>query len=744
MKVKRMISLWLCLLMLAALPMSALAAEGDVLLPCGAPENAIPEYILSSHPVGNALYLFGMDGGLYAVAPGAPEPRAYALAGDLEAPQYGCLLARGEQPMLLNLSTDGTQSQAALYALELEGGTARAAMVGTVDLGGGYAVERALSLGDTALLVVSQAGGVRELRRLNLADGSTAPSQCDIGAIYAAAPYTGGRALLCEARGEDFRFLAYDPAADAVEVLGEVDRWYGALACDPATGAAYCARDGEIYPLDLATGALGDAVAAAPASTSPEAAAWILPSGHFAFAYMDTCALVGLDPAGFAQARRLTIVDESSVPCLDSAYYAFSNERGDVTVTLSHADAGDLVGKMLSQDASADIYVLPTSHEAFAAARDRGYMADLTQNPALAALAERLHPGLREALSSNGAFAALPVEAVFWQMRVNENALAKLGRTLDDVPRNWSDFVDFLIELQADFPQDGSLTLMGADVDEIEAREAMFFAIFDAYQRMVLDDPDSVDAQAMVDILTRLEQVDFTRFGQPAAERSEGDGTTAIAGAAVAAWGPADYDPDSVLLTMYSGGTLAAVEDAEGTMMVMSLKPDAPARLEMECYVAFVNPYSENLDLALAFMETLAENLPDEVLYAICADLTEPVPDPNYEERLANAQAELERARQELAEADEIDRQALEDSVARIERYIADMESEQMLISEGEIAWLRANAGGLALEGQNWLYADESGEAYALVRQYCDGRIDAQRLMDGIDGKIRMMILEQA
>ena len=77
-------------------------------------------------------------------------------------------------------------------------------------------------------------------------------------------------------------------------------------------------------------------------------------------------------------------------------------------------------------------------------------------------------------------------------MRVNENALAKLGRTLDDVPRNWSDFVDFLIELQADFPQDGSITLMGADVDEIDAREAMFFAIFDAYQRMVLDDPDSV------------------------------------------------------------------------------------------------------------------------------------------------------------------------------------------------------------------------------------------------------------
>ena len=200
------------------------------------------------------------------------------------------------------------------------------------------------------------------------------------------------------------------------------------------------------------------------------------------------------------------------------------------------------------------------------------------------------------------------------------------------MPRNWSDFVDFLIELQADFPQDGSVTLMGADVDEIEAREAMFFAIFDAYQRMVLDDPDSVDAQAMVDILTRLEQVDFTRFGQPAAERSEGDGTTAIAGATVAAWGPADYDPDSVLLTVNAGCTLAAVEGAEGTLMVMSLKPDAPARLEMECYVAFVNPYSENLDLALAFMETLAENLPDEVLYAICADLTEPVPDPNYEE----------------------------------------------------------------------------------------------------------------
>lgn len=740
---KRAISLLLCALLLAALPTAALAAQGDVLLRCGAPDDAIPENILSTCPVGDALYMLGANGGLYVLMPDASEPQAHALTGDCAGMRSGCLLARGDQLLLLALSDGGAQVQATLCSLEnLADGGMRAKRIADVDLAGGFAVGRALAVGDAALLVVDGEMGARQLLRLDLGDGSTAPPQCEIGAVYALAPYTDERALICAGwQDGGFRFLAYDPAADSADVLGETDAWSGALACDPATGAAYCARDGAVCPLDLATGAMGEAVATAPSSSSTSASAWILPSGRFAFAHMDACARVGLEN-DLSAMRRLTVLDESYTACLDEAYYAFAGAHGDAAVTLVHGDTGDLLDSMLSRDASVDIYVLPTSSEAFAAARARGYMADLSQSPALAELAQRLYPGVRDGLSSDGAFAALPLDAYFWQMRVNEDVLAKLGRTLEDVPRNWSDFVDFLLEIQADFPQDGSVTLMDSFTSAADAREALFYDIFGAYQRLLAEDPDAADAETMTGILEQLEQVDFARMGQPASDDAGGT-MAAAAGAVSVSADAARHDAESVLLTMNSGCTLAAIDDAEGVPLVMSLTAQTPARLEMECYAAFVNPYSEDMALALAFMEELAQRLPPEVSYAVCADLTEPVPDPDYERRLADAQAELERARQAAAAADPIDRQALEDTAARIERYVQSVQSEKDLISAAEIAWLREHAGGLAVKGPNSLYAEGAGDAYELVRQYSDGGIDAAQLMNAVDGMVRMMLAEQ-
>ena len=181
----------------------------------------------------------------------------------MPACRSGCLLARGDQLLLLALPDGGAQVQATLCSLEnLADGGMRAKRIADVDLAGGFAVGRALAVGDAALLVVDGEMGARQLLRLDLGDGSTAPPQCEIGAVYALAPYTDERALICAGRqGGGFRFLAYDPAADSADVLGETDAWSGALACDPATGAAYCARDGAVCPLDLATGALGEAVA---------------------------------------------------------------------------------------------------------------------------------------------------------------------------------------------------------------------------------------------------------------------------------------------------------------------------------------------------------------------------------------------------------------------------------------------------------------------------------------------------
>jgi ABC-type Fe3+ transport system substrate-binding protein len=60
------------------------------------------------------------------------------------------------------------------------------------------------------------------------------------------------------------------------------------------------------------------------------------------------------------------------------------------------------------------------------------------------ALAERMYPSLRECLSRDGHLVALPVTMNAWTIGINEKALEALGLKLEDVPENWSDFLDFV------------------------------------------------------------------------------------------------------------------------------------------------------------------------------------------------------------------------------------------------------------------------------------------------------------
>ena len=733
---RKIVCIVLCALLLAALPTSALAAEGDVLLHCGMPEDAISGYIDTACAVGDTLYMADYEDAVYTISPGDAEPKRYAGLseyGELGYNEYVTrfLLSDGERPLLLSFREGGETREIALFTLELSDGAARAEewmdVSGAIEYNGFRGV---VSLGEYALIRYYSMNGGESLARLNLTDGTLEPAAFAEGEIYALTPYTEGRALI-EVYDYDqptaARFYTYDPATDTSEELGtvEIEEYepLGTLACDPANGDVYCVKGGEIRSIDLTTGQLGDPLASIPADNLDNA--WILPSGYFACASSGVCALRNIR-GGSTEMRRLVIADDSYENSVELSYYAFQSAHGEVNAVLSHGDMGDLIEKMMSRDASVDVYIIQATTSAFEAIRDRGYMADLTQSEAIAALAERMEPTLREDLSSNGALAALPVRAYFWQPYVNEAAWAKLGKTAADVPSNWSDFLDLLIALQTDFPQDGSVTLLDPYNDAAMARRTLFDAIFDTYQRALSRDPDSVSAQTMVELLTKLEQIDFTRLGHPA---EVGD----------------DYNDarDSVLLTTNMGTTLSGLIDSYyGTPVVMSLTPDSDPLLTLECTVAFINPYSENADLALKYMETLADNLSDDVLYTVCPDLTEPVLDPYYETNLRNAEEQLAQLQKVYDEAEPIDKQALEQQLQYAQEYVETARAQRYSISEEEIAWLRGHGDEMSVKGANLLYSDDSGEAYELVNQYIDGKISASQMMKSIDGKLRMMILE--
>ena len=93
-------------------------------------------------------------------------------------------------------------------------------------------------------------------------------------------------------------------------------------------------------------------------------------------------------------------------------------------------------------------------------------------------------------------------------------------------------------------------------------------------------------------------------------------------------------------------------------------------------------------------------------------------------------------------EAEPADKQAMEEVLADAEDWLSQAERDSWLIGAEQIEWFRANDDYLTVVGDNWLYSDSSGEAYELMQQYADGRIDARQFLQSVEKKARMMQLE--
>lgn len=744
---KWMIAL-LAVLLAVFMPASAMAAQGDVVVPCGV-GNQVEDNVNSFCVVGNTLYMVPYEAGtLYAHTVGEAEPKAYTM--EVEETSYqqsrNCmLLSDGERLLMLeilyNYGDDQQTAEAALYELALDSGAVERKLLLEPDWGfmresnGQYYryPQWLLALKDCMMIGTYDDNGNRLIFKMSYADGSVV--QVEIPNMVGMTRYTQDRVLIEQYdynQREKVKFVLYDPATDAVESLSEVAveeyQIFDGLACDVKSGEVYFVRGGEVHALDVLTGEIGEAIASMPLDVYDNGAQ-VTENGYYAYATYGAYVMRNLHPETSASAT-LKIMDNSYAQSVNTAYYRFVNEHSDASVVLSRDGSSDLlIDNMMNRDSSVDVYIMSAQDSNYEAVFNRGFVVGFEQSEVLSALAEKMNPSLLEQLSSDGEFSVLPVQAYFWLPRVSEKALEKLDVTLEELPTNWSDFVDFLLEVQDRWPQDGSLTLMDPWTSIQSARMQLFDQIFEAYQTALSQDPHSVDSRTMTEILQKLEKLDFSRFGQPDESVFEDENYNPV------------YDEDRILLTTNTGTTLSGLT-MSNTPMVMALAADLPVCAPVELSVAFINPYSENIDLALEFVEALYQNMDKETLYLMLPEEAEPTLNPWYEENLKYAEKYVAEVEKELAEAEEADRQMLEEQLESAKRGLEWSRNSMYSIREEDIAWLKAHADNLVVQGSNWLYGDDGGDARELIQQYSEGRIDANRLMKEIDGKIRMMLME--
>ena len=753
---KRKIILF-ALALILALALPAFAAEGDIVLGRDAEQSVFFERAFA---LGDTLYLSGLDA-LYAWRTGdeALTSYAYDLGGQSLVNQVSAVpFAWGDRLCAFTLASsyDGEAQNfdgAALAELTLgEDGSITGQKLVDVDWDelveyydkSAYANRPSdiVVRGDRAFLRHYDSHYSFAVSAVDLNSGRLERLYALDGA-YAIAAYRDDKLLVELFNYEDAnapRMAVYDPQTDALQPLAEIQQESGGpldgLAYDPEADAAYCLVGGEICPLDLETGAIGEGLAEMPLESFSSASAVILPGGRYAFAGRGM-AVRSLDPSQRKDVR-LKIVDTWYNDCVVSANAAFSNAHGDVSVVISRddAEANKLVENMMNRDDSVDIYIIQASSAEYDAVHQRGFQLELDGSAAIDDLAQRMYPSLRESLSVNGHMVALPVSIYGYDLGFDEKALEALGLTLADVPDNWSDLLDFLPTLAGPLSENDKVRLVDYDGQTVSGmRSDLLRSMFNCYQRYVgvVDPSMGYDTPLLRALLEKLEAIDFEALGcLPDDEADEtGGGSISLGG----------FGEKRSLLNTY---TTCSVDQRymEHTPLLMGLDADTRPPLVLESAVAFVNPFTRNPEAALAFMDALAGCLPNTVLYGCDPALDEPVRDPDYESNMAEFQETVDQMTAQLETAEPAMRQMLEDQLAEVESYRDMLDKLSWQISRESIDWYRAHAEGVCLAPVNWLYADEDGEASELMSQYTDGRIGADELLKGIDRKAQMMRLE--
>ena len=755
---KKILSIFMILMLL--IPTMAFAAEGD--LTYTTMNNQMESFGITSDTsfqrwcaLGDTFYVLTYDGKLIAQKAGETDPKVYStdLNQTEEDDSYADprIFAANDKLYVLNTITNygsdsGETLQSKLYEIALTDTELTKTELFDVDLNSlrtsdGYMyLNYIISTGNYLLLnVESDDGNGTGIWAMSLTDGSfqyiTVPSTQSSFYLLSLTEYTNGTALAQMWSDDSTAVVFYqiDPAAATCETIATIPvenyESFNGLATDMETGTLYCVNDGEICTLDLATGAVSEGITDIKIDSTTSG--YILTGGYYAAADYQSYAVRNINP-GQQNERKLKIVSQNYDDSVDAAYYTFANAHGDVSVVYSHDYniVNNLVEDMMNRDSSVDVFIMYTDSEAYSALYDRGYLADFTDSEKLMAFSQTIDSTFLEQLSVNGRFSVLPVEAFIYEIPfLHTAALEKAGISVNEVPTNWLDFLKWLPTLEGRLPE--GTTVFDPWTSGNQAKSSLFYNIFQCYQEYISIDANSVSTEDMIEILDALNSIDFEALGQPTDEEVNSD-----------TYSP-EWEDQNILMEINTGISFAGITRGY-TPIAMALTGNVDPIVPINTAVAVINPYSKNIDLALEYLETLADNLSDNMTYMMCTDRTEPTQNKWYESSIQNEQAYIDELKAQLETADDADKQAIQVSIESAEEDLQSMETYRYEISEDDIAWMSAHRSQLVMASENWLYSTDNGDAYTLVQQYLDGQIDASRLMKEIDRKVRMRILEGA
>ena len=565
----------------------------------------------------------------------------------------------------------------------------------------------------------------------------------DVGRVRCIAAYSDGQLLIqsYDYEANTYEFSVYDPRTESLTPACEpVDRErfsFASMAYSLESDRLFFLSGGYVVAVKDFDFENAEQVAELSSLYYSEDGGMLLPGDYYVYASYEGVSIRATDPDALPETR-ITVRGGGYSDAIMSAYYSFGNTHGDVAVILdqSYMQPSEIIESMMSRDPSVDVYMMSVASQAYDALYNRGYMVEL-DNEEIVSAVEEMYPAIQEVLTRDGEIVAIPLNLYGWTLGLDYEGFEKLGIAREDVPDNWSELLDLLEELPDMLPEDGSVRIFEDYYTQMTARDSLLSVILESWRvhQTAAGREIDYDSPELIELFEKVMELDYEALGLPEEDEEE-----------TASYRVIEYSSDSdrryTLIETGVGCTIGNFySNCEPALL--SVIPGEPGEVPLSLTVAFVNPFSPNVELSQEFLLELMRNMTRSTSYNVSDKLNEPVRYSNTLENIKEYQKMLDELREELETADPVDVPDIEEQIVEMEKILEDMDRYGWEIPQKDIDWYRAHAEHLAVERYDFLNAaGEDGELSALLEQFSQGKVSPADFLKEVDRKVRMRALE--
>ena len=603
-----------------------------------------------------------------------------------------------------------------------------------VDIGGMVIQEGA------AYVLVSVSGdswGKYDLWEIQLSDGAV--RQVTTGAVLSICSYKPGTLLV--------RYWDQETAYSGTEVimptLCSLDTATGALtelltlpdtqqcgvAYDPATDTIYTATDSLLYRRV----ALGEPEPCAYLNLrylSTNTSSAVLNGKYYVVNNSDGGYLVSeTDPAKMPE-RALRI----STYYKDDTISAFMKAHPEIPVVTQQTDAytaEQIAQNMVAGTEASDIYIVTIDGGSFEQLRDKGYCVDMSTSEILMEQVARMNPRFTSAFFQDGKLWAFPSSAYASGFGYSPSVLEKIGMSEDELPKTLLEYMDFAVNWLDNYAYDYADLMLLDNVYDI--RSQLFSQVLISYVSYYAATNQALDFDTplMHKLLAKLDEVAPILEELNPEENSSGS----------VVFYSSDDTP-TALLTEYMNYTPQEYSfnwDYQPLLLSLDEGMDPVIPMSMEVYL--INPNSENADMAITFLEFVAQHMKDSMEITLCPDANDPVEDPDALRSIGEMQKSMEDLQAKLETADESEKRDLEDTIEMYQQSLVSMEDHKYIISSDDIAMYREVEPYIYVSTSS-IYANITTDGGQLLQRYMDGQMSSEQFIKDFNRIIRMMQME--